>query len=172
MRGPLRRWDRQSRAAAAVAALAALVCLGLAARAWHVESRARPGSPTTWNGLPDAPETAGAAVDSAARAAVAAAPFRPERVPPEERYRLPSERRSTERSSLPEGLRLVGTAVRPGGTRLAAFHLNRAPRVAGAGDEVGGLVVVRVDPGSVTLAGPDTTLVLRLGRPGEEDPDR
>lgn len=172
MRPPLHRWDRRSRAAATATVLVGLACVGLAVRGWRVTSEVGPGTPTAWRGLSDSPELARPAADSTASVAVAAAPFRPDRQPPEERYRLPEERRRADRSPLPDGLRLVGTAVRPGGTRLAAFHLDRAPRVAGAGEEIGGLVVLRVDPGSVTLAGPDTTLVLRLGVPGEEEPDR
>lgn len=172
MRAPLRRWDRRSRTAAALVALVGLGSVAMAVRGWHVAPAAGPGTPTEWTGLPDAPDGAAAGSDSAARAAVAAAPFRPEREPPEERYRLPEERDRDGAAPLPEGLRLVGTAVRDGGTRLAAFHLDRRPRVARAGDAIGDLRVIRVEPGAVVLSGPDTTLTLRLDVPGQEEPDR
>jgi hypothetical protein len=143
-------------------------------RGWHVDPADGSGTPAELPGLPEAVDAAGSgpALDSAARVVVAAAPFRPEREPPEERYRLPEERDRDGTSPVPEGLRLVGTAVRAGGTRLAAFHLDRQPRVARAGDAIGGLRVVRVELGAVVLAGPDTTLTLRLDVPGREASDR
>lgn len=174
MRSPLRRWDRRSRMATALVVLAGLGCLAMAVRAWHVDVADGPGTPTEWTGLPEAADAAGSgsARDSAAPTAVSAAPFRPEREPPRERYRLPEERDRDGAPPLPEGLRLVGTAVRDGGTRLAAFHLKRRPLVARAGDAIAGLRVIRVEPGAVILAGPDTTLTLRLDVPGKEARDR
>lgn len=172
MRAPLRRWDRRSRTVAALVALVGLGCLAMVVNGWRVDTAVGPGTPTGWSGLPDAPPAPAAASDSATRAAVANAPFRPEREPPKERYRLPEERDRQGASPLPEGLQLVGTAVRAGGTRLAAFHLDRRPRVARAGEAIGGLRVVRVEPGAVVLSGPDTTLTLRLDVPGEAAPDR
>lgn len=166
---PLRSLDRPSRWAAALVALSALVLAAAAAGAYRVASvpagtgRAAPA--------PDVPALPGSAArDSLVDAAVAAAPFRPDREPPAERYALPGERDGAG----PGGrrgprLRLVGTAVRPGGLRLAAFRTGDGrSRVVEAGGEIEGHRVLRVESGRAVLEGPDSTMVLEVERPADD----
>lgn len=171
----LRRWDRWSRRAAAGLGLAAVVAAGVLAAALHVTPpRAQGTADEAWNPLPPAPDTSSAGGDDLVRAAVDADPFREDRSPPSRRYVLPENREDRGGGRRPAGrggLELVGTATFPDGRPgLAAFRLsNGDPRVVRSGAEVDGLSVVRVQEGSVVLRGPDTTVVLRVQRPGQGD---
>lgn len=169
-----RRWDRHSRRAAAAALGGLLLCIASAAGALRLGP---PPAPAGAVG-PDAPvaprDSAAEPADSTVRAAVASAPFRADRTPPEARYRPPSEQRTGGGRTDPalDRLRLVGTATRGDGG-LAAFELDgREVRVAEPGEDVEGLRLLRVAPGGATLRGDDTTVVLRVERPGAggEDP--
>lgn len=167
----LRRWDRHSRRAALAVPLGALLCVAAAAGALRLDPAPVPDPGEGSADPPPRLDGAAGPSDSAVAAAVASAPFRPDREPPDERYRPPGDRRpdadGTDRRL--ERLRLVGTATRRGGG-LAAFEIGRRDvRVLEAGGDVEGFRLVRVEPGGVTLRDEDTTLVLRVERPGGEE---
>lgn len=185
---PLRRWDRWSRLAGAALIASLLVSAGSVIEAWRVDPLPSPAAPTVGGSMAsgdaapaardagDVETTSGKAAaparaDSMVDAAVAAAPFRPSREPPEERYALPDERSDeTGARSSRVDLRLVGTAVRPSGVSLATFERPGAsPTVMRAGGSIGGYRVTEVGPGRVRLIGNDTTLVLTVESPWSPD---
>jgi hypothetical protein len=114
-----------------------------------------------------------AAPESIVFAAVARDPFRVERTRPAMRYRLPGDRIPTRQPATIRRQRvpvidLVGIAVMSDGEALAALQVRgRSPRLVRVGETIEGLELVLVDSVSATLAGSDTTIVLRMqGRSG------
>lgn len=99
-------------------------------------------------------------------AAITRDPFRSDRKRPASRYRLPGDRPAARPPGVAPPyarLRLLGTAVVPGGRPLAAIDVpGVSPRIVHLGEVVQGLELVEVSRGTATLAGEDTTLVLRL----------
>lgn len=165
---PLRSLDRPTRWTAALLAVSALVLAAAAVGAWRIAPLpADAGRAAPVPEVPTLPETA--ARDSLTGAAVASAPFRPGREPPAERYALPGEREENRAGRRGPTLRLVGTAVRPGGLHLAAFRTGDGrSRVVEAGSEIEGHRVLRVETGRAVLEGPDSTMVLEVERPADD----
>lgn len=100
---------------------------------------------------------------------VAAGPFRPDRSRPRGRYRpegpgtgAPSPQASV---PFPREIRLHGTATLEGKHSLAAISQGRVSRLFHAGDTISGFTLVRIEPGVVFLADPDTTVTLRMAGP-------
>lgn len=170
-----RAWRRLGWAhrAAGLALGAALGVAGAAgAGAWHVSvegpARAAPSSVP----LPTLPAREAALPRAQVLAAIGKAPFRPDRQPPARRYLLPDERRAAAvlTPAAPyRQMKLLGTAVLPDGGGLAALQLSgQSAQVVRVGDPVGAFTLIAVAPGVATLAGPDTTIVLRLPLPGRQ----
>jgi hypothetical protein len=120
--------------------------------------------------MPDVRPRAAAGSDAAVVAAVARDPFRADRRRPPGRYRLPGEAVAapvappTEQPVPVWNLRLLGTVVLPDGRGLAAMAgQSGESRIVRTGETIDGFRLTRVTPGSVTLTGNDTTLVLRSG---------
>lgn len=162
---PLRRWDRPTRWTAGLLAASTLVLAAAAWGAWRVAPPADAGRPAGAPEVPALPDTA-SPVDSTAEAAVAAAPFQPDRTPPARRYGLPGEADGrTASARRGPSLRLVGTAVRPGRLQLAAFRTaDGRSLVVETGAEIEGFRILRVETGRVVLEGPDSTMVLEVDR--------
>lgn len=148
-------------------AAGATLCTLVAVKAWRIEPLQQ-----TWKlesgdtELPDLTPSDSVSTESIILAAITRHPFRSDRKRPASRYLLPGDRRAARRPGVPTPyarLRLLGTAVVPGGKRLAAFEVpGTPPRVVHLGDTVQGLELVEVNRGTATLSGEDTTLVLRL----------
>ncbi len=154
------------------------VCTAAAIDAWRVDplpiaSASESAGPAGLE-MPDLPQRVVPTTESVILAAIARDPFRSDRKRPRSRYRLPGERRSRAKRAARVAasyarLRLLGTAVVPGGKNLAAFHIPGRPSwVVGIGQVVQGLELVEVHRGAVTLTGRDTTLILRTAGPTGE----
>ncbi len=155
--------------------IGAAVCTAAAIDAWRVDPLPiASASESAGLGMPDMPQRVGPTTESVILAAIAKDPFRSDRKRPRSRYRLPGERRSRAKRAARVAasyarLRLLGTAVVPGGKDLAAFHIPGRPSwVVGIGQVVQGLELVEVHRGAVTLTGRDTTLILRTAGPTGE----
>jgi len=104
--------------------------------------------------------------------AVAKDPFHPERRAPSVAYRLPGETPVATRSVAVRqdgnGLRLVGTAVAGDGGGVAMCQwTGGSPRLVRVGEQVLGLTLTRVRPGSAEFTTESgTTVVLRVPRTG------
>jgi len=98
-------------------------------------------------------------------------PFRPDRHRPQERYLPPAQRMSASQitarpSILVPSFDLRGIAWAPGGGGLAVLGLaGRPARLLRQGATIESFRVESIDPGSVTLVGADTTVVLTLQDP-------
>ncbi|MFL5540134.1 MAG: hypothetical protein ACJ8J0_14185 [Longimicrobiaceae bacterium] len=171
----LARWTLLSRAAAAALAASAVLAV-LAAAEWR---QVEP--------LPRAPRAAAAAAMPAVRAprryagdgvvlaAVARDPFRADRKRPPGRYRMPGEPDPAAVAAAAADVapvwpvyayRLLGTVVLGDGGGLAALAGPTGEgKILRLGQQIDQFRLVRVTPGSATLAGHDTTLVLRTGGP-------
>ena len=123
--------------------------------------------------MPEVRVPARDASDGVVLAAVARDPFRADRKRPPGRYRLPGEAPSPA-PAIPMGTpappvyayRLLGTVVLADGGGLAALAgPSGEGKVVRTGQSIDQFRLVRVTPGSATLAGADTTLVLRSGGP-------
>jgi hypothetical protein len=170
----LARWTLLSRVAAgALVASAGLTVL--AAAEWRVVEplprapRARPVA-----AMPDVRIPRRDASEGVVLQAVARDPFRADRRRPPGRYRLPGDPATPPavpvEAAVPPppsyAYRLLGTVVLADGGGLAALSgpsgIGQVVRVGQSFDQ---FRLVRVTPGSATLAGADTTLVLRSGGP-------
>jgi hypothetical protein len=104
--------------------------------------------------------------------AVAKDPFHPERRAPAVAYRLPGEMpvatHSVSARQDGNGLRLVGTAVGGDGGGVAMCQwTGGSPRLVRVGEQVLGLTLTRVRPGSAEFTTESgTTVVLRVPRTG------
>ena len=167
---PFSRWDAPSRAALCFAGVGFLVLVLASWGAWRVslaEEAAGPG--TRAIDLPRLSEPAPELGDSLVAAIAERHPFRADRSPPPERYRLPEMRwtgdpgsptRASGSGRFPD-LVLLGTAAYAEDRGSAAFRLRgRDTRLVSVGDTVQGFRLVAVEHGRVTLSGSDTTLIL------------
>ncbi len=91
--------------------------------------------------------------------AVGRDPFRPDRRPAAQRYRLPGEPPPPQPPNV-SGWTLVGTASHADGSGIAAISLGGESRVYHVGDSVGEMLLIRVAPGSAVLQWRDTTITL------------
>lgn len=145
-----------------VALVAFLACASLAVwtlrRALMIESTAPPP-------LPPGPRKNGAVLVPAPgiastrlASAVKKDPFRAERRPPTERFRLPGEplAATASRDSVVSPFQLVGTAVMTEGKGFAMCQLgDSVPRLVRIGERVGGLTLEWVAQGRAVFAGAD-----------------
>ena len=162
-------WTTANRVALAALALSAALAAAAAVDARTVDPL--PGAPAPRHAapMPEVAARAGSASDAAILAAVARDPFRPDRKRPPGRYRMPGEAAPApvpppvfEPPPQPINVRLLGTVVLPDGTGLAALAgPNGEGKVVRTGQSMEGYRLVRVTPGSATLQGNDTTVVLR-----------
>lgn len=168
---PIRRWGVSGRLALVAVILSTVVGVVTAVGAWRLDPLPSV-TPADTPELPflTVPERHRPAPRSVVIAAVAKDPFRADRTRPTARYQLPSDRftggrtAAVPRPRLPT-ISLVGVALLSDGKGLAAVRVRGSPpRLLRIGDNVEGLVLLHVDPGSVTLTGQDTTIVLRLPR--------
>ena len=164
---PLRRWGPRSRwalggalASGGVAVAAAVGALWLAPL---------PEATTPIARAERAGQDAGVGTVSglAVLAAIARAPFRPDRNPPSIRYELPSDRRAPAMPVPPNPFlraRLVGTVLQSGGG-LAMLDLpGRGSRVVSVGGSIDGFRLLRVERGAADFQGPDTLVTFRVQR--------
>jgi hypothetical protein len=164
------RWTLASRVS--LAALVASSALAATAAAEWRQVQPLPRAPLARGvrPMPVIPAARRASSDDVVLAAVARDPFRADRKRPPGRYRLPGEAPPPEPATpmAPPAptydYRLLGTVVLPDGGGLAALGgPSAAGRVMKVGQSIDGFRLTRVTPGSATLTGHDTTLVLRAG---------
>lgn len=175
MMGALERWTLLSRAALGVLAVSAALAVAAAAewravRPLPAAPRARPVA-----AMPEVRVPRRDASDGVVLAAVARDPFRADRKRPPGRYRLPGDPApQPAAAAVPMGdpappvyaYRLLGTVVLADGSGLAALAGPTGEgKVVRTGQSIDQFRLVRVTQGSATLAGSDTTLVLRSGGP-------
>jgi hypothetical protein len=162
-------WTMANRVALAVLAASVLLVAGAAAGARRVEPLPAAPAPRRAAPMPEVAPRAGGASDAAILAAVARDPFRPDRQRPPGRYRMPGEAPPEPPAPVmapPPApavvFRLLGTVVLPDGSGLAALAgPTGESRVLRVGQSMDNFRLTRVTPGSATLAGEDTTLVLK-----------
>jgi hypothetical protein len=171
----LERWTLLSRVSLGVLAVSAALA-GAAAAEWR-EVRPLPAAPRARPvaAMPEVRVPRRDASDGVVLAAVARDPFRADRKRPPGRYRLPGEPApQAPPAAVPMGdpappvyaYRLLGTVVLADGSGLAALAGPTGEgKVVRTGQQIDQFRLVRVTPGSATLAGSDTTLVLRAGGP-------
>ncbi|HEX6941025.1 MAG TPA: hypothetical protein VF158_16520 [Longimicrobiales bacterium] len=163
-----RAWTPANRLAAAAVAGAAAIFVAAAWDAWRIEAPPTLPSPGPVASLPLPRGAAPARSEQAIAAVVARDPFRRDRRRPPERYRPPGRRVAaavgTALAAPPRlpVLRLLGTASYEDGRGLAAVASGGDLRILRVGETLDGLALLRVDRGTATLAGRDTTIILRL----------
>lgn len=165
----MRRWRASTpgnRVAAATVMAAAIACAAAVWDAWRIEAPPAAPAPTPVEPLPVLRTRGPGRTEQAISAVVARDPFRRDRRRPPERYRPPGRRAADVRPAQPAprlpALRLLGTASYEDGRGLAAVSSGGELRILRVGQVLDGLELLRVDRGSATFAGPDTTIVLRL----------
>jgi hypothetical protein len=175
MMGALERWTLLSRAA--LGTFAVSTALAVAAAAEWREVRPLPAAPRARPvaAMPEVRVPRRDASDGVVLAAVARDPFRADRKRPPGRYRLPGDPAPPPApAAVPMGdpappvyaYRLLGTVVLADGSGLAALAGPTGEgKVVRTGQQIDQFRLVRVTQGSATLAGSDTTLVLRSGGP-------
>jgi hypothetical protein len=168
----LGRWTAASRAAtAALVAAAALAVMAFAE--WRdvqplpAAPRARPVA-----AMPGVRVARRDASDRVVLAAVERDPFRADRRRPPGRYRMPGEPAPSATPAAPVlaaapppvyVYRLLGTVVTESGGLAAIAGPSGEGKVVRLGQPIDQFRLVKVTPGSATLAGHDTTLVLKSG---------
>jgi hypothetical protein len=166
------RWAALSRASLAALAGSALLLLAAAAEWREVQPLPRAPRARGVRPMPALPAARrGAGGDDVVLAAVARDPFRADRRRPPGRYRLPGEAPPPDAAAAPAApppptyvYRLMGTVVLADGGGLAALSGPTGEgKVVRVGQQIDGFRLARVTPGSATLAGHDTTLVLHSG---------
>jgi hypothetical protein len=165
----IRQWSLPSRLAFLTLVLATALAVAAAVGAWRLEPLPRGAAPDL---IELNASQAGPGDDASSMSIVLSAvsrdPFRPDRRRPASRYLLPGERTSApaRANRLPPGLarmRLLGTALVPGGGGLAALEIpGRASKVVRLGEEFEGLRLVSIERGIAVFETPDTTLTLSL----------
>ncbi|HEX6745863.1 MAG TPA: hypothetical protein VF092_01010 [Longimicrobium sp.] len=168
----LARWTLAARvAAAALAGSAALAVTTFAA--WR-QVEPLPPAPRAEKiaAMPEVRVPRRDASDGVVLAAVARDPFRADRRRPPGRYRMPGEPAPApvDAPQLPVtqpppvyAYRLLGTVVLESGGLAALAGPSGEGKIVRLGQQIDQFRLVRVTPGSATLAGSDTTLVLRTG---------
>jgi len=168
----LRQWGPGSRVALGALVLSVVLLTITTYDAWRLTPLPTvPRSDTTGPMLIDVPPRQGVVSMSMLLAAVGKDPFRPDRQRPSTRYLLPGHRPPPRPPGrLPyAGIQLLGTAVVSEGGDLASFQIpGKAPQVVRVGQEFAGLTLLSVERGVATLAGPDTTVTVRLSGAGAE----
>jgi len=169
---PPARWITLSRAA--LAALVVSAGLAVAAAAGWRETQPLPRAPLARGvrPMPALPAARRYGGDEVVLAAVARDPFRADRRRPPGRYRLPGEAPAMDAQAVAAAApppptyvyRLMGTVVLADGGGLAALSGPTGEgKVVRVGQQIDGFRLARVTPGSATLSGHDTTLVLHSG---------
>ena len=153
-------------------ALAIGLCAGTLVRAIRVDAAPVAVSAADSLVVPVVPDRGEGSGDVAIAAAVDVDPFHPARTRPGTRYTpggavTGATQPTASRVPLPM-IRLLGVVSHPKGG-LAAISANGRPaRVVRVGETIEGLRLTRVQPTTVTLTRPDTTLVVRLpGSPNQ-----
>jgi len=166
-------WARMARLSAA--ALVTAVGVAVAAYAGWREVQPLPPAPhaRAVAAMPAVRPAPREASDRDVLAAVERDPFRADRRRPAGRYRMPGEPApEVVAAATPAGappapvyvFRLLGTVVLADGGGLAAIAgPSGEGKVVRLGQQIDQFRLVRVTPGSATLTGSDTTLVLRSG---------
>lgn len=119
--------------------------------------------------MPEVPAPREALPAKVVLSAIGRDPFRPDRRPATQRYRLPGEAPPRTMPSV-ANWQLLGTASRADGRGIAAIATSggRDARVYHVGDLVGEFRLVRVAPGTAVLAWQDTTITLTTSGQGRE----
>lgn len=117
------------------------------------------------------PETAPAAADTSAawHLAVAKNPFRPDRRPPTQRFRMPGERVAAQSpvAALPATTRLNGTVVLPSGGYAIIAQPGRPDQIIRVGERFGGLTLRAVERGrAVFVAANGSSVVVTVPQGG------
>ncbi|HEU4556782.1 MAG TPA: hypothetical protein VFS20_02995 [Longimicrobium sp.] len=170
----LAEWTASNRIALGVLAASLLVLGATAAQARRVEPLPGAPAPRRAATMPRVVPRTAAHSDAAILAAVARDPFRADRRRPPGRYRPPGEAPPPAAAAIPVApaapvynIRLLGTVVLPDGSGLAALAGQTGEsRIVKTGQSFEGFRVTRVNNGSATLRGSDTTLVLRTPAAG------
>lgn len=159
-------WTTANRAALALLLASATLCAVEAAGARRLEalpSSVRASSPKPMPRI----VMSGGGGDGAVLAAVARDPFRADRRRPPGRLPAPGTPPPAPAytpAAAPSPammLRLMGTVVLPGGGLAVVAGAEGEGRILRVGQEMAGYKLVRVGPGTATMAGEGTTVVLR-----------
>lgn len=167
-------WTTPNRIALGALAASLLLLGATAAGARRVEPLPEQPAPRRAAAMPKVVPRTAARSDAAILAAVARDPFRPDRRRPSGRYRMPGEAPPPAAPAVPVAppamvynIRLLGTVVLPDGSGLAALAGQTGEsRIVKTGQSFEGFRVTRVNNGSATLRGNDTTIVLRTPAAG------
>jgi hypothetical protein len=160
-------WTTANRAALALLLASATLCAAEAAGARRLEplpSSVRAATPKPMPRI----VVGGGGGDGAVLAAVARDPFRADRRRPPGRLPAPGTPVPAAPAHTPAAapspammLRLMGTVVLPNGGLAVVAGADGEGRILRVGQEMAGYKLVRVGPGTATMAGGDTTVVLR-----------
>jgi len=160
-------WTTANRAALGLLVASAALCVSEAAGARRLEplpTSARPAKPVP---MPRIAQRGGGS-DAAVLAAVSRDPFRADRRRSPPRLTVGTPIQAPEAAYVPPAgpspaasFRLLGTVMIPGGGLAVVSGVDGQGRVLRVGQSLAGYRLVRVGPGTATLTGADTTVVLR-----------
>jgi hypothetical protein len=161
-----RDWGPVSRAALLLCAAAAALAVWSGFDAWRLDAAPAPIAPDpSAFTMPRVRSASRALPPDVVLRTVGLDPFRPDRRPAAQRYRLPGEAPPPTAPSV-AGWRLLGTASYADGGGIAAITMGSASRVYHVGDMIGELQLIRVTPGTAVLQWRDSTITLSTTEPG------